>query len=32
MLTYSAITKVKDRERAEGLGVALENSTHLPWE
>ena len=24
MLTYSAITKVKDRERAEGLGVALE--------
>ncbi|MFL2795469.1 MAG: 50S ribosomal protein L11 methyltransferase [Paracoccaceae bacterium] len=24
MLTYSAITKVKDKERAEGLGVALE--------
>ena len=24
MLTYSAITKVKDKERADGLGVALE--------
>jgi len=24
LLTYSAITKVKDKERAEGLGVALE--------
>ena len=30
MLTYSAITKVKDRERAEGLGVALEKLNPPP--
>ena len=30
MLTYSAITKVKDRERAEGLGVALEKFNPPP--
>ena len=30
MLTYSAITKVKERERAEGLGVALEKLNPPP--
>ena len=30
MLTYSAITKVKDKERAEGLGVALEKLNPSP--
>ena len=30
MLSYSAITKVKDRERAEGLGVALEKLNPPP--
>ena len=30
MVTYSAITKVKDRERAEGLGVALEKLNPSP--
>ena len=30
MLTYSAITKVKDRGRAEGLGVAIENLNPPP--
>ena len=30
MLTYSAITKVKDRGRAEGLGVALEKLNPPP--
>ena len=30
MLTYSAITKVKNRERAEGLGVALEKLNPPP--
>ena len=30
MLTYSAITKVKDRERAEGLGIALEKLNPPP--
>ena len=30
MLTYSAITKVKDRERAEGLGFALEKLNPPP--
>ena len=30
MLTYSAITKVQDRERAEGLGVALEKLNPPP--
>ena len=30
MVTYSAITKVKDRERAEGLGVALEKLNPPP--
>ena len=30
MLTYSAITKVKDRDRAEGLGVALEKLNPPP--
>ena len=30
MLTYSAITKVKDRKRAEGLGVALEKLNPPP--
>ena len=30
MLTYSAITKIKDRERAEGLGVALEKLNPPP--
>ena len=30
MLTYSAITKVKGRERAEGLGVALEKFNPPP--
>ena len=30
MLTYSAITKVKGRERAEGLGVALEKLNPPP--
>jgi len=30
LLTYSAITKVKDRERAEGLGVALEKLNPPP--
>ena len=29
-MTYSAITKVKDRERAEGLGVALEKLNPPP--
>ena len=30
MLTYSAITKVKEREQAEGLGVALEKLNPPP--
>ena len=30
MLSYSAITKVKDRERAEGLGVAFEKLNPPP--
>ena len=30
MLTYSAITKVKDRKRAEGLGVGLEKLNPAP--
>ncbi len=30
MFTYSAITKVKDRERAEGLGIALEKLNPPP--
>ena len=30
MLTYSAITKVKDRKRAEGLGIGLEKLNPAP--